>query len=60
MHDRYHVYDNDVFACDPDDPTFAGVAHQLCTQHLARDLDDAAEVYPEERWPTQIADAMRG
>ena len=60
VHDRYHVYDNDAFACDPDDPAFVGVVHQLCTQHLARDLDDAAEVYPDEHWPTQIAEALRG
>jgi hypothetical protein len=60
VHDRYTVYDNDVFAFDPDDPAFAGVVHQLCTQHLARDLDDAAEVYPDEDWPAQVADALRG
>jgi hypothetical protein len=60
VHDRYQVYDNDAFAFDPDDPAFVGVVHQLCTQHLTRDLDDAAEVYPDEQWPTQVADALRG
>ena len=28
--------------------------------HLLRDLDDAAQVYPDAVWPVQIADALRG
>jgi transposase len=49
VHDRYQNYDH-----------FDGVQHQLCTQHLLRDLEDAAESYPEAIWPGQIADALRG
>ena len=51
VHDRYQNYDS---------APFAGLVHQLCTQHLLRDLDDAAQVYPDTIWPTQIADALRG
>ena len=50
VHDRYANYDS---------VEFAGLAHQLCTAHLLRDLDDAGEVHPEAIWPTQIADALR-
>jgi transposase len=49
VHDRYQNYDS-----------FAGISHQLCCQHLLRDLEDAAESYPEAIWPGQIADALRG
>jgi transposase len=51
VHDRYQNYDSDAFA---------GLVHQLCCAHLLRDLDDAAEVYPDAVWPTQIAGALRG
>ena len=51
VHDRYHLYDN---------AELGELTHQLCTQHLLRDLAGAAEVYPEAHWPTQIADALRG
>jgi transposase len=50
VHDRYQNYDAGEFA---------GLVHQLCTAHLLRDLDGAAEVYPEAIWPAQIADALR-
>ena len=50
VHDRYQNYDS---------AEFAGLVHQLCCAHLLRDLDDAAEVYPEAIWPVQIADALR-
>lgn len=50
VHDRYQNYDN---------AEFAGVVHQLCTAHLLRDLNDAAQVYPDAVWPVQIADALR-
>jgi hypothetical protein len=63
VHDRYHLYDNPVFAhtaAGADATAVAGVLHQLCCQHLCRDLDDAAEVYPDQLWPTQIAKALRG
>jgi transposase len=51
VHDRYQNYDS---------PTLGTLLHQLCTQHLLRDLDGAAQVYPDAIWPTQIADALRG
>jgi len=48
VHDRYQNYDR-----------FDGVAHQLCTAHLLRDLEDAAQTYPDAVWPGQIADELR-
>jgi len=50
VHDRYTVYDH---------ATFAQISHQLCTAHLLRDLEAAAQTYPEAIWPVQIADALR-
>jgi hypothetical protein len=49
VHDRYQNYDS-----------FDGISHQLCCQHLLRDLEDAAQSYPDAIWPGQIADALRG
>jgi transposase len=46
VHDRYQNYD-----C----AEFTGLVHQLCCQHLLRDLDDAAQVYPDAIWPGQIS-----
>jgi transposase len=48
VHDRYVNYDH-----------FAGVAHQLCAAHILRDLEDAAQAYPDAIWPGQAADALR-
>lgn len=48
VHDRYRNYDK-----------IPGVAHQLCTQHLLRDLEDAAQAYPDAVWPGQAAEALR-
>ena len=48
VHDRYQNYDK-----------FPGVLHQLCTAHLLRDLEDAAQAYPDAIWPGQAADALR-
>ncbi len=48
VHDRYQNYDS-----------FDGISHQLCTQHLLRDLEDAAECYPDAIWPGQIARELR-
>jgi transposase len=48
VHDRYQNYDK-----------FDGVAHQLCTAHLLRDLEDAAQAYPDAIWPGQAAGALR-
>src|SRR6476620_7316595 len=50
VHDRYQNYDS---------VEFAGLVHQLCTAHLLRDLDDAAQVYPDAVWPAQISRALR-
>lgn len=52
VHDRYQNYDSAELGAD--------LLHQLCTAHLLRDLDDAAEVHPDQVWPTQTADALRG
>jgi transposase len=49
VHDRYQNYDK-----------IPGVIHQLCCQHLLRDLEDAAQSYPDAIWPGQAADALRG
>ncbi len=38
---------------------FEGVAHQLCTAHLLRDLEAAAQDYPDAAWPGQIAGELR-
>ena len=51
VHDRYHLYDNEVFT---------KIVHQLCTQHLLRDLAGAAEVYPDALWPDQMTKALQG
>jgi transposase len=32
---------------------------KICCAHLLRDLDDAAQVYPDAVWPTQISGALR-
>ncbi|MCA1682158.1 MAG: IS66 family transposase [Actinobacteria bacterium] len=51
VHDRYQNYDS---------AQLGTLTHQLCCQHLLRDLAGAAQVYPEAHWPSQIADALRG
>ena len=51
VHDRYQNYDS---------AELGTLVHQLCTAHLLRDFDDAAQVYPDAVWPVQIADALRG
>ena len=48
VHDRYQNYDH-----------FGGISHQLCTAHLLRDIEDAAQTYPEAIWPAQIARELR-
>ena len=50
VHDRYQNYDSAVLG---------RLVHQLCCQHLLRDLAGAAEVYPDAHWPIQIAEALR-
>jgi hypothetical protein len=49
VHDRYQNYD-----------AIPGLIHQLCCQHLLRDLEDAAQQYPEAHWPIQAAEALQG
>jgi len=49
VRDRYANYD-----------AMPGVLHQLCTQHLLRDLEDCAQAYPDAVWPGQAAEALRG
>jgi transposase len=51
VHDRYQNYDS---------PALGTLTHQLCTQHLLRDLAGAAQVYPDAIWPGQITNALRG
>lgn len=53
VHDRYTVYDQAGNFAD-------GVRHQLCCAHLLRDLEDAAETYPDHVWPVQCQRALRG
>jgi transposase len=50
VHDRYQNYDS---------AELRPLVHQLCCAHLLRDLEDAAQVYPDAVWPVQIADALR-
>jgi transposase len=49
VHDRYQNYD-----------AFPGLIHQLCCQHLLRDLADAAQTYPGAHWPVQLTQALQG
>jgi len=48
VHDRYQNYD-----------AFPGLIHQLCCQHLLRDLEDAAQAYPGAHWPVQVTQALQ-
>jgi hypothetical protein len=48
VHDRYENYD-----------AFTAAAHQLCCAHILRDLEDAAQAYPDAIWPGQAAGALR-
>lgn len=51
VHDRYAVYDY---------PKVGVGTHQLCCAHLLRDLEDAAQTYPDAAWPAQITAALSG
>ena len=48
VHDRYVNYD-----------PVQGIVHQLCCSHILRDIEDAAECYPDAIWPGQIAESLR-
>jgi transposase len=49
VHDRYQNYD-----------AIPGLIHQLCAQHILRDLAGAAATYPRAHWPAQISQALQG
>ena len=49
VHDRYQNYD-----------AIPGLIHQLCAQHILRDLAGAGETYPDAHWPAQISQAVQG
>jgi hypothetical protein len=49
VHDRYQNYD-----------AIPGLIHQLCGQHILRDLAGAAETYPGAHWPVQASQALQG
>ncbi|MGH4013365.1 MAG: IS66 family transposase [Pseudonocardiaceae bacterium] len=51
VYDRYQNYDS---------ATLGTLVHQLCCQHHLRDLDGAGQIYPDQHWPAQIAEALRG
>jgi hypothetical protein len=50
VHDRYQAYDS---------AQLGELNHQLCLAHVLRDLAAAAELYPDQTWPTQLADELR-
>jgi transposase len=49
VHDRYQNYD-----------AIPGLIHQLCAQHILRDLASAAETYPGAHWPVPASQALQG
>jgi hypothetical protein len=51
VHDRYLVYDH---------PGAGTHTHQLCCAHLLRDLEDAAQSYPDAAWPARVTAALTG
>lgn len=50
VHDRYQNYDS---------AQLGELNHQLCLAHVLRDLAAAAELYPEQTWPAQLATELR-
>ncbi len=50
VHDRYQNYDS---------ARLGTLTHQLCLAHVLRDLTAAAELYPGQVWPTQLAAEIR-
>jgi transposase len=50
VHDRYVNYDS---------TELGALTHQLCLSHVLRDLTAAAELYPEQVWPLQLAAEIR-
>jgi hypothetical protein len=49
VHDRYQNYD-----------AIPGLIHQLCAQHILRDLAATAQAYPGAHWPAQATGALQG
>lgn len=60
VHDRYVNYDSQQLTKARAAAGLPPLEHQLCTSHILRDLAALAEAYPDETWPGQIADALRG
>ena len=50
VHDRYQNYDS---------TQLGSLKHQLCLAHVLRDLASAAELYPDQPWPTQLTAEIR-
>lgn len=50
VHDRYQNYDS---------TQLGDLDHQLCLAHVLRDLTGAAELYPDDTWPVQLAGELR-
>jgi hypothetical protein len=50
VHDRYQNYDS---------AELGKLNHQLCLAHALRDVKAAAELYPDQIWPTQLAGEIR-
>lgn len=50
VHDRYQNYDS---------AQLGALNHQLCLAHVLRDLTAAAELYPDQTWPDQLAAEIR-
>ncbi|MGW4517286.1 IS66 family transposase [Streptomyces sp. NPDC004393] len=50
VHDRYQAYDS---------AQLGELNHQLCLAHVLRVLAGAAELYPGQLWPGQLADELR-
>jgi len=38
---------------------FPSITHQLCCQHLLRDLANDAQCYPGAIWPVQVTEALQ-
>lgn len=60
VHDRYVNYDSAHLTAARTQAGLPALVHQLCTAHILRDLAAVAEAYPDEHWPVQIAQALRG
>ena len=57
--EKAHINRYGTSPCSPPYDSISGISHQLCCAHLLRDLEDAAQSYPDAIWPGQAADALR-